>query len=110
MGAVEMQLALILVTAIIQAATLYFVYSLVQELARIRTMLDRWSSRPVEIIEEKPYTSSHKHIIIKYAIWVWRGDSWELDLASVPAGSEAGAPPSFRGAFEGHRVKQELAR
>lgn len=109
MGVEDMQLLLSLVTAIIQGTTLYFVYALAKDLARIRTTLDRGTDwGPVAPKPVKP-ASSHVHARVKHVIWVWRQETWELDLASVPAGSEPGTPPSFRGAFEGHRVRKEAA-
>jgi hypothetical protein len=107
MGEDEMQFGLMLVAVIIQSATLYYVYSLAKEIVRIRSTLDALSRRLFEPVKGATDTSSHKRIIRLFVIWVWRGDNWELDLASVPAGVEAGAPPSFRGSFEGHRVRKE---
>jgi hypothetical protein len=107
MGEVEMQFALMLVAAIIQSATLYYVYSMAKELARIRATLDALSRRPVGPVKGMSDRSSHSKLTRLFVIWAWKDDCWELDLASVPAGVEAGAPPSFRGSFEGHRVRKE---
>lgn len=114
---------LALLSLFVQAALLYVAYEVLQELRRSsarqssQTQVQANPSpgmRPLTALSVVCYGDNAamrrlSSIYLKphcvYVIWVWRGDCWELDQGTVPAGAEPGSPPLFNGTFDGHRVK-----
>lgn len=95
------------VQIVLGAAGLYFVVCATTELGRIRYLLEHPArgSRPhVSSRVHLPSAQTPCHI---YAIWVWRGNHWDLDLATVPKGYRALQPPPYPGSFHEQRVKAE---
>lgn len=102
------------VSLLIQAALLYLVYVVSQELLRVRTLLENqpqpWMRiRPSGETVVQPSVLSGGALAI-YSIWTWRGTRWELELGSVPPGYEPSGSPKFQGSFHGQRVKTECVR
>jgi hypothetical protein len=40
-----------------------------------------------------------------FAIWIWRGECWELDPDSIPPGIDPGRPPDSAGTYRDQCVK-----
>ena len=107
--------ALIVLMLLVQTALLCVAIGILRELRCVRGL-----SSVRELTAEQrcaamglggPHISSHGIAFASaYAIWSWRGSSWELDSGSVPAGHEPGKPPAFQGTFAGQRVKTECTR
>ena len=101
-------LLLFLIVCIHGLAT-YVLLEMRREMTDIRTFLER-TLKPWPLVAPPGATSFHSHPNSIYAIWIYKGRCWELDLSSVPAGYSAGSPPKFAGSFEGQRIKSECKR
>lgn len=98
----------------VHAAGVYVAFSIWKEIEKIRIHLEQ-SRKPSPGLPPTAtggtVTNTHQFPpLAVYAIWIYQGRCWELDLKSVPPGYAAGNPPAFAGSFEGQRVKKECGR
>lgn len=98
---------LVVLVTVIHGVGAYLMLGIRRELAATRSLLERtlkpWALR----VHPNGVSSFQSFPTPVYAIWIFKGQCWELDLKSVPAGYSADSPPSFTGSFEGQRVKTE---
>ena len=100
----NLMMALMLVS---QVALLWVVFAILQELRCLRGIVAGPRRDAVTPSDDDTLLGLQA---AAYAIWCWRGKSWELDLGSIPAAHEAGKCPAFSGTFVGQRVKTECTR
>lgn len=110
---------LALASLLIQAAILFVVRGISEELRRHSDLLVRQQPPLVRVQQDASLVLFKKALgggtvsfvagtpPTTYAVWAWRGTCWELDLGSVPPGYEPVGPPNFNGTFGGQRVKKE---
>lgn len=116
-----MTLLVTVISLLIQAALLFVVYGISQELKTLRELQvnhpqpsvilrahhTRVAMNQIQLGSETNLVGCHS---TTYAVWAWRGTCWELELGTVPPGFEPVGPPQFNGAYGGQRVKKECVR
>lgn len=119
---------LVIVMIVIQATLLWVAIAILNQLRRACELLER---QPQPQVCAQPYATqaslnypyaAQAALLYPYAvtprltgtgafaIWCWRGASWELESGSVPVGFQPGKRPSYQGSFVGQRVKSECVR
>src|SRR5687767_9448925 len=106
-----MELYFAVLGLIAQVILLILLYLMLNEMRRARCFLEEWLSRAYGRRRRVTILSSRFAPWLPiYAIWTWRGNSWELEIGTVPLGHVPGAPPSYPGSFQGQRVKTACAQ
>ena len=94
-----------------QAAGLFLLYVLVEEMRRTRCLLEnRLQRASISISAKTTVSSDHHSDMCPYAIWSWHAVGWRLEPETVPRGYAAKEPPSFAGSFPGQRVKTQCTK